>query len=175
METYASNERQTLTCHRVLRGGSAVPSVVHVSRMDLLKERAPKPLGLQLVQNGSDRVRHVDNTTRLSRHHEQEAVSRLQNQVLQFLWPQTEGFKWCFKDFQRDFTKSTFCFVLFCQGLLHMAYLPRKAWHQKKYDKKTYFGLHRPVYIKIQNKLHVCFFLSIVFATSGFYNSYSMT
>ncbi len=99
----ASNERQTRTCHRVLRCAQLFPQFVHVIRMDLLKERAAKPLGLQLVQNGSDRVRHVDNTTRLSRHHEQEAVSRLQNQVLQFLWPQTEGFKWCFKDFKSTF------------------------------------------------------------------------
>ncbi len=153
----ASNERQTRTCHRVLRCAQLFPQFVHVIRMDLLKERAAKPLGLQLVQNGSDRVRHVDNTTRLSRHHEQESVSRLQNQVLQFLWQQTEGFKWCFKDF-----KSTFFVCILSFFFLHLAKVCY-IWHiypvKPDIKKKNTILVCIDQFIKIQNKFAFVFFL----------------
>lgn len=74
-----------LTCHGILGGAELFPQFVHIVRMNLLKECAAEPFGLRMVQYGSHRVRHVDDTARLSSHHEQKTISRLQNQMLQFL------------------------------------------------------------------------------------------
>lgn len=73
------------TCHGVLRCAQLLPQFVHVVRVDLLIQGAAKPLGLGLVQNRGHRVRHINHPSCFCRHHEQEAVRRLQDEVLQLL------------------------------------------------------------------------------------------
>lgn len=79
-----------LTGHGVLRGAELLAEFVYVVRVDLLVQGAAEPLGLWMVQHGGHRVRHVDHTACLSCHHKQEAISCLQDQVLQLLQDKTQ-------------------------------------------------------------------------------------
>lgn len=51
----------------------------------MLIQRAAKPLRLRVVEHRRHRVRHVDHAARLRGDHKQEAVGRLQDEVLQLL------------------------------------------------------------------------------------------
>lgn len=78
-------EGATLTCHGVFRGAQLLSQLLHVIRMHLFVQRAPKPFRLGLVQHGRDGVRHVDDTPGLGRHDKQKSISRFQDEMLQLL------------------------------------------------------------------------------------------
>lgn len=77
--------RRGLTAGAALGGGQLLPQLVRVVGVQLVVQRAAQPLRLRLVQHRHHRVRHVHHPARLARHHEQKAVRRLQDQVLQLL------------------------------------------------------------------------------------------
>lgn len=70
------------TCHGVLWSAELFPQFVHIIRVDLLVQSAAKPLRLGMVQHWCHRVRYIDDPTRLCSNHKQEAIRRLQDQVL---------------------------------------------------------------------------------------------
>ena len=85
---YISNVRSFATCG-VLCCRELLPELLRVVRVELVVEGGAQPVGLGLVEDGGQGVGDVDDATRFTGHHKQEAVRRLQNQMLQFL--QTEG------------------------------------------------------------------------------------
>lgn len=92
----AARPRQTpfpgcLTCEGVLGGGELLPQLAHVVGVHLVVQGAAEPLGLRLVQHRGHRVGHVHHPPGLAGHDEQEAVGRLQDQVLELLRSQTDG------------------------------------------------------------------------------------
>ena len=53
--------------------------------MDVIIDGGAEPVALGVVEHGGEGVRHVDDPPRVTAHHEQESVRRLQDQVLQLV------------------------------------------------------------------------------------------
>lgn len=74
------------TCAVILCSGQLLPELFCVVWVELIIKGGAKPIGLWLVEDGCQGVRHINNAASLTWDHKQEAVSRLQNEVFQFLW-----------------------------------------------------------------------------------------
>lgn len=72
---------------RVLRllSGQLLADLLHVLGVDVVEDARAEPLALRLVEDRTHGVGHVDDAARVARHHEQEAVGRLQDEVLELL------------------------------------------------------------------------------------------
>lgn len=73
------------TCVVVLCRRELLPQLLPVVRVQLIVEGGAEPFGLRLVEDGRHRVRDVNDASGFARNHEQEAIGRLQDEMLQLL------------------------------------------------------------------------------------------
>lgn len=74
-----------ITAIVVLSGGQLFSQFVLIIGVELIIQRRAEPIRQSLVQHRRDRVRDVNHTPALARHHEEETVCCLQYQMLQLL------------------------------------------------------------------------------------------
>jgi len=65
--------------------GQLFANLFYVFGVHVVKHAGAEPVVLALIEDGSDGVGDVDDAAGVARHHEQEPVSRLQDQMLQLL------------------------------------------------------------------------------------------